>query len=462
MKLFDKIPDRLFTVLTSKNKEVYIEAMFIVRDAFTTELVIKRSDLVAMLIDSLEDSLIEADFSEELEEEEISESNENISGKAHFIIRKLLEIGWIATEYERNSFEENITVPDYAIRIINVLYDLCEDRQKEYNGYVFSTYSTLYSASREHPEYLYNALNTAYRNTTELIGELKVLYNNIQKYYQRISDELTVNDLLVAHFDEYKTQIIDAIYYPLKTIDSVPRFKNTIVNILNEMLMDETKHESIIRQGIAARMYVDEREGSDDILTKVNYIVDTYEGLEELITNIDHKHNLYINATIDKIRYKLNSDQSIKGKVVEILKASNEEQVLGLMEKSIIAYRQSYMDDRSLFQRIKRDGRKEGKPLPIVNRTKNRAIIDGFLDTVKQSYSEKKITDFILGCFGPGVNEITSIEIPILSDEDFILLLLGTIQGYRKSGKYHVKFESEYIENNGYELPLVIYTKGEK
>lgn len=462
MNLFTKIPDRLFNVLASKNKELYVQAMFIVRDAFTTELTMKRTDLVSMLIGSLEDSLIEADFSEELGPEDSPENSENLSGKAHFIIRKLLETGWIATEYERNSFEENITVPDYSIRIINLLYDLCEEQQKEYNGYVFSTYSTLFNASKEHPEYLHNALNTAYRNTRELIEELKILYNNIQKYYQRISDELTVNELLTAHFDEYKTQIIDSIYYPLKTIDSVPRFKNTIINILNEMLMDEAKHEVIIKQGIASRMYADEHEGSDDVLRKISYIIDTYEGLEELISSIDHKHNLYINATVDKIRYKLNSDQSIKGKLVEILKSSNEENILEPMKDSILAYRQSYMDDKSLFQRIKRDGRKEGKPLPIRNRTKNTAMIEGFIDTVKQSYSEKKVADFILSYFRPGVIEISSRDIPIHTEEDFILLLLGTIQGYRKNGKYQVLFEEEYIENNGYQVPLVRYRRKER
>ncbi|BBF43930.1 hypothetical protein lbkm_2618 [Lachnospiraceae bacterium KM106-2] len=467
MRLFEKIPDKFFTILTSKNKELFIQALFVVRKAFTTELVIKREDLVAMMIDSLEDGLIKADFTSDLEEGETIEENENLksgslSAKAYYVIRRLKKDGWIMVEYEQNSFEENITIPDYAIRIINVLFDLCEDRMQEYNGYVFATYSTLHSASKEHPEYLYNALKTAYKNTNDLIGELKLLFNNIQKYYQKISDELSVNDLLKAHFDEYKIQIIDAVYYPLKTIDSVPRFKNSIINILNEFLVSDEKHDAIIKQGISARYYADEEEGSRDILEKVNYIINKYEGIEEFISNIDRKHNLYTNATIDKIRYKLNSDQSIKGKLVEVLKNSGDIEILQKMEESIIAYCQSYMDEKSLYQRMKRDKRKEGKPLGIKVHRENEDMINGFIDTVKQCYSEKRVTDYILGCFPQGRIEITSKEIPLKNDEEFILLLLGTIQGYKRQVTYQVEFRSDYIYNNGYRIPDVVYRKKER
>lgn len=81
MKLFERIPDKFFSVLTSSKKELYVETLFVLRQAFKTELVIRRENLTAMLMDSLESSILQADFSEEAEETgEDQPEMEGISG----------------------------------------------------------------------------------------------------------------------------------------------------------------------------------------------------------------------------------------------------------------------------------------------------------------------------------------------------------------------------------------------
>ena len=56
-------------MLASGNKELYVQALFVLRQAFKTELVIRRDELTAMLMDALEADILEADFSEEAAEE---------------------------------------------------------------------------------------------------------------------------------------------------------------------------------------------------------------------------------------------------------------------------------------------------------------------------------------------------------------------------------------------------------
>jgi len=90
MQLFSRIPDRFFSILSSAKKELYVQALFVLREAFRTELVIRREDLTSMLIDSMEDAISEADFSEEAIEDGDSAGQEgNLSGKAHLLIRRL-------------------------------------------------------------------------------------------------------------------------------------------------------------------------------------------------------------------------------------------------------------------------------------------------------------------------------------------------------------------------------------
>ena len=455
--LFDHIPENLFSILASANKKLYIEALFVLRKAFKIELVIRRTDLIAMLIDSLETSIRQADFTEE--GEDLQEDVGDISGKAHLLLRRLRETGWLEIEYEKNSYDENVTVPDYAIKIINLLFDLSIDERKEYNSYVFATYSALKN-TEENQDYLYQALSTAYRNTVQLLDELKSLFNNIKRYHMKITDELGVNDLLEEHFDVYKEKIIDQVYYPLKTIDSVPRFKNSIIMILNEWVLKESPMQEIIAQGIRSRIYVNEEQGREDVLTKINYIVEAYENIDELISNIDHKHMDYTNVSIDKIRYLLNSDRSIKGKLVYFLKRTEQGKVIRLLTDYVEFYQHTYVDEQSMYPKMKRSKKKEGQPMKIAVYKKDERQMDDFLKDVRKQYGTKRIDDFIVQKFGDG-KMFTTADVKIEVSEEFILFMLGTIRGTEKGARYKVIFKEHVVECNGYRLPFVIFQRKE-
>lgn len=458
MSLFERIPDRFFSILTSAKKELYVEALFVLRQAFKTELVIRREDLVAMLVDSLETGMLNADFSEEEEEMgAVSGSSEGLSGKAHLLIRKLRDTGWLELEYERGSFEENITIPDYAIEVINLLYDLSSERVREYNSYVYATYAALKNSAENH-EYLYQALSAAYQNTARLVDELKLLFNNIKRYYQRIGDSMNVNELLYEHFDRYKEQIVDTVYYPLKTIDSVPRFKYSIISVLNEWLLDECILSDIVAQGVSRHVFSDEEAGRNETLRMISYVADTYDNIESMIADIDKKHVEYTNASIDRIRYQMNADRSAKGKLAAILQHSNEEQIFKNMSRSLEAYRHSYVDMQSLYNRTRRTVKTEGKPLALEKKEESGSLVESFLKGVRRQYSNRKIDAYIEDLFGEK-EEFTTKEVTMEQPEYFILFLLGTLRGCEKGASYRVEFEDGNVDRQGYRLPLVRFLR---
>ena len=76
-QLFDKIPDRFFSILASRNKIIYAQALFVLHDAFREELEIRREDLIARLVDSMETEIMDADFSDDMTQDE---QGEDISG----------------------------------------------------------------------------------------------------------------------------------------------------------------------------------------------------------------------------------------------------------------------------------------------------------------------------------------------------------------------------------------------
>ena len=62
MGLFDKLPDRFFGILSGSKKELYVEALFVLREAFLSEMEIRRDDLASMLMNHLEASMLSEDF----------------------------------------------------------------------------------------------------------------------------------------------------------------------------------------------------------------------------------------------------------------------------------------------------------------------------------------------------------------------------------------------------------------
>ena len=177
--MFETIPSTFFNLLVSKNRDLYINALFTIRKAIRQDLYITREDLARRIALSMEEQIKETNLDEEEDKFE-SEDLTSTNSKALFIIRKLRDYGWINIDFNaKNSFEEYIAVPSYATQAINFLYGLTNEAEQEYNSLVYSTYAALKMADSDGNDY-YDALVTAYKNTDKLNESLANLYYGIR------------------------------------------------------------------------------------------------------------------------------------------------------------------------------------------------------------------------------------------------------------------------------------------
>ncbi|NLO83535.1 MAG: hypothetical protein GX094_10875 [Clostridiales bacterium] len=466
MHLFDVIPQNLFSILASKNKYIYVDALFVLRKAFRQEMTIKKDDLVSMLVANLDEKMLDIDLSDEYENDggepvETSDNGVNLSGIAHLILRRLRETQWIDIDYQNDSFEEIVTLPDYSIKLINLLFSFTDENKKEYNSYVFSTYSALKTAFEEQDDSNnYNAFITAYENTVNLVDELKSLHNNIRRYHQALSQFETVNELLKGHFDEYKNIISDRIYHPLKTLDSVPRYKTPILRFLQRWLTDHSLRQRIVEQAIMRGRYKTHEEGMEDLFDKINYIMDTYDHLDGMLEEIDRRNSAYTRASIEKMRYLMNTDRSIKGKIIEILKKVTDDQnnenetLFPKLQEAVNLFQQGYIDDKSLYVRAARNTKLESPPMKLLipQADNEDVLLREFINKVKTSYSHSRVMAFIREAM-TSLDTVYSHEIALPDDEAFVLLMLAAIKGGEKNVFYKVEFMDGYVYNNGYRIP---------
>lgn len=473
MKLFEIIPENLFSILASKNKKVYIEALFVLRKAFKQEMLISKNDLVAMLIANLDEMMMDLDLSEE---GETAEEGSPIGGKslgtlsaaAHFLLRRLRETGWVDVEYQVDSFEESITLPDYSIKVINLLYSLTEEQVAEYNSHVYSAYSDLRTADQERDEYMFTALNSAYDKTMQLLDELKTLHNNIRRYHQALNEYATVNDVLRGHFDEYVALISDRVYHPLKTLDSVPRFRTPILKILGGWMADHSLRERMAEQAILRGRYQNTEDAREGIILIIGEIADTYERLDEMLQEIDRKNSAYTRASMEKMQYLLNTDRSIKGKIVDLLlgmagEKDRRDNIYEQMSAGVSLYRQGYLDPSSLYIRQAYHKKNESNPLEARDPSEDSGedALKEFIDKAKKSYSHQRVMNYMREIM-KDKDILTSAEIQLPGDEEFILLMLASLKGADRNTFYSVEFLEDYINIDGYRIPRMRFVRKDK
>lgn len=470
MNLFDIVPNNYFSIFSGKNKEIYIESLNILYSLLQNdEAVIKKSDFLSALKER-EKNLNNFSF----EEEDLSEEEKNDlsfvtpSSKASFVIRRLEETGWIDISMDIDNYEEVIVLPAYTISLLKTFSDIVSDEEAPYLSLVHSTYSELKLEDEDMDELLYTTLLRCYENTKKLKVELITLIHSIRIFQNKLTKLFDTNEVLHSYFDVYKKKISDRYYHPLKTFDSVAKFKRPIIKILDRWLKDKNIREKLIVQASISSKTNNKKEIENDIITKINYISDTYETLNSLISSIDKENNSYTKSSTQKILYLNNSDRTIKGHLENIFKhyasSINDGRaladILSKMQDSTSFYEQGFIDSQSVTLPILKKFRETGVPLEIVSfDDANDLLMDNFLEETKNIYTDERVYSFMERSFADK-DEIDSKELKIKNYDSLICLILATVKSEDESSFYRIEeLMPKQIQNNYFIIPNFAFIK---
>lgn len=468
MELFELIPEKFFSILTGKNKKVYAVAILLLNSMINVnDLNIKKDDFARFLREKATEIVDEFSIEEETNIENTHSAPINTNFKANEIVKRLEECGWIEVDMDGESFDEYIILPSYSIKMIQTINDIINESSETYSSLVHTTYSELLLEDQTKDEFMYACLLRAFENTKKLKVDLITLSHSIRIYQSRLNKLYTSNEVLHSYFDNYKDLVSDRLYHPLKTFDSVARFKRPIINILSSWINNKEIRESLIKQGlIYSKDSTSPIDVEKEIIMKVNYICDMYETINGLIDQIDIKHREYTKSSTNKILYLNNKDKTVKSMLENILIgfSSNKEtpkvqrDILSNMQKSINFYENGYINSESVTLPIYRKFATEQNPLEVLDDLgANDYIMQNFLASIDGMFTDEKIFEFMKECFGEE-KEIRSEDISLVNDDAFIMLILSTLKNSDKRCFYTVDYESkEKINNNGYIIPKLIF-----
>lgn len=473
MALFEVLPNNLFSVFNSKNKDIYVSSLFVLRQAFKQELVIEREKLIQQLSSVLSTELLSLDIDDEESFNDGKKLNKDALSLSRFMIKRLCETGWIEIEYGVDtSFKEYIALAPYSIKIINTLYAIVKEDEQGYNTHMYSIYSNLTQADNERKDFMYTALLNAYDRTNELENDLKTLYHNIRRKFNKLSFLNSVNDVLVDHFDDYQKRIINQVYLPLKTKDSLNRFKGSITEILLRWLRKAESVDELEKQAFGFQKFNTLDEAREDVITKIYFIVDKLNELEEMVDKIDLKNTNYVSATTEKMKALLNNDKSIKAKMSKLtdkladaLIDNTQDELLEHFYNNIDLQTSSYLSESSLFVRSYTAPFVSSEPLELDDSGSYDHIDDmasSFIENMNNTYSHKNVIEYVDTKILNNKNELESSLIKINTDEDLILTIHSMLKGWDKNIFYKIELQDGNVDTSGYKIPKMTYLRRRK
>jgi len=303
-----------------------------------------------------------------------------------------------------------------------------------------------------------------------------LLRQQICVFGNKLTQVLDPNEALKQHFDEYRVDIADRYYHPMKTFDSLGLYAQPTIAILNRwlhseriltLLVKEAKSEPINRGKDAATL-------TTEVIKLIQGIVDTFSHLSSKFNEIDQANANYTEAVQKKVNYLSSTDKTVKGKIDRVIMAlaleiknnpalSYEElPLLTKTSESVMLFRQGYLDSFSMTMPFKRGKVEEVyEPLPLDDALfpdEQALLMNEVLQREVDRFSDRAVEDFINRNMGEN-DEILTDQIDIPDTDSLVLTIFAILKSMLGVLPFKAVKIEDRVEHGGYYMPLYKLTR---
>ena len=473
MDFFDLVPDNFFSLLSSKNKRIYLASILQVFKVYETGTIlgIDKKIIVDDLVYFLESH---NDYFYDVENEDDEEASPKSKRElANYILRRMEECGWIYVDVN-NDYEEILNFSDTAITICEAILKIYpnisyfyEDEDEipedyfnpiEYQGYIYQIYSLL---NQENILDYSLVFDLVYTNTIHLIRAIRKLDVRMKDYIQSVIENTEIKDLM-DKLIAYKNDVYDKSYVKLKVTDNIDRYRLSIITKLTDMQNDPIIVDSI------ANLYITRTKTKEIAIERairnIDEVIDAFNALEDFISEIDNKNRNYINSTIGKIKFLLSEDDNVIGKLNTILKHIKTENQKGKIDKAMRLVDGLYNlpsikvldNENSLYVPRGSYKRNYNQLLDTVGLT-DFDLGEGFMEIFKSSYDEREIQSFMDAHFINNEIQASNIVNEACTDSEFMMLIYSVIYSVEKG--YKIEIFDDILHQKKYSIKNFIIRK---
>ena len=448
--MFHIIDEHFFVPLASPNKVVYWDCickLFSVMD-HQLSFGVERDILVEEL-----QYYFEQAQSAEFDEEEVK--GKSARDKANWMLRKLEIYGWIDIETDK-SYVQRVNFKEYAVKLIKTLLEIAEGKQIEYQGYIYTIYSLVRSAT-DNPGIV---LLSIVENTDMLITGLKNLSSSIKHYIDELTRFKTPAEIMNVLFNDYIENIVDRAYHRLLTSDNVSKFRPEIIERLESKSRSSAYIEKASRE-LAGIREITVSEAEELVYHYIHQVVDAFQNMDEILSEINHKNTQYQRAAINRAKFYLIGGEDVRGQIKEILSGLNDEinqenmdlngiYRIEFMDELIRLYSAAVLDEKSLYTPI--EGKKSFEPAMISEEEPDSELrnekMKRMLEKLAKVLNPDKINCYVEKQLADRPRMMAS-ELPLENTDDFVKMIYVRLYGQRKNMKYRIEVKDN-VERDGY------------
>lgn len=465
MDYFSMIPDNFFSLLSSKNKRIYLACILQSFKTYETGSIlgIEKKIIVDDLINYLDKHTYLYDVEDEEDEEANPQSKREL---VNYILRRMEECGWIYIDVT-NDYEEIMNFSDMAIIISEALlnaypsydsmlggdgddysYDL---QANEYQGYIYTIYSLL-----NNPDLIDYGMtfDLVYSYTKQLIRALRRLDSRLKEYIESVVDTTEVKDLM-ERLMNFKTEIYDRSYLKMKTSDNINRYRLSIVSKLEKLSSDEAAMNIITLE--YHKKYTSYEAATARAQRDIDEVIDVFNSIDGFVAEIDNKNRTYINSTIGKIKFLLSEEDNVIGKLTRILRHVKSQAKINKLDKAM-----KLVDSLHDLTQFKIYHHENSLYTPRGNYTRNyNQILDNFesfgfvideefIKQFKTAYNEIEIANFLEANLDD--KQLLASNIINYDTEDSTVLMTVYSLIYASTQEYDVYVSDKEISHKKYRL----------
>jgi len=395
----------------------------------------------------------EASQAADLEGEDVE--GKSARDKANWMIRKLENYGWIDIETDK-SYVQRVNFKEYAVKVIRTLLEIAEGKQIEYQGYIYTIYSLVRSAT-DNPGIV---LLSIVENTDMLITGLKNLSSSIKHYIDELTKYKTPAEIMSVLFNDYIENIVDKAYHRLLTSDNVSKFRPEII----ERLESKSRSKSYVDKAseeLAGIREISKDEAEELVYHYIHQVIDAFQNMDEILSEINRKNTQYQRAAINRAKFYLIGGEDVRGQIKEILSGMNEKinqeemDLSGIyriefMDELIRIYSSAVLDEKSLYMPI--EGKKAFEPEMLLETEPNQELRDEkmrrMLEKLARVINPEKVNNYVEKHLGDR-REMLASELPLENTDDFVKMIYIRLYGQRKNMRYTIDVKN-MIKKDGY------------
>lgn len=454
---FLEIPDSFWALFRSKNRQIYIDALLQINEEYQySNYFLSKEICIAALNDYFARNKVT------LEEDEEQDEFEAMEPVATRILNWLLKNHWLRKVDDYNNMTVYIVIPDYAAVFVDAFSHLAGEDEDEAQVYIQNVYAILY-AFRHDPRANVGLLKTALVNTRKLNKSLQDMLHSVDKFFESLLKQDNYGDLLREHLDGYVEEIVQKKYHILKTSDNFYLYKADIKKLLHEMRQN-TEWLNGVRQknkqlrGLELTI--------EDICDQLDMIEKGFSDIEHRIINMDREHTQYIRATVTRLNYLLNTEDNMKGLVIQLLNSlaenqdSEKEEAKVKKVSSIINLSYLAVLSKKSFYKRRKSKQNFSDTLAVDEEQAEELTKEDILklNKMKKRYSRQQIEAFVEEHMTNGRFAVTKDTVS--DNESFEKLVLAYDQSIRKDSSFAVEsIGEELIDNGQFVYPAITFHK---